>query len=307
MRMFCLVVLTAATAISSLNAQTETARGPAPSLRLDVVAISSAGVPVTDLRPSEFEVWISGYRVPIADVFAPMPERGRTVVLLLDDAAVGPVLAPRIKEAARFFVKRMSPGDRVAVVSLHGAAMPGTDDRARLMQAIDGYHVRGFPFRPEDAGAHVLKMIESLARQMAETSEGRKTIVAIGAGWMFDTPMPPPSLGDLQREWVVAMRSMAATNTSLYVIDPAGVGVVRGAGAYGGASGFARETGGHAFLNTNDTEGVVEQIWAEAGAYYVLAMANPPVQRTADLREVEVKVLRKGVTVRARRGIKGRE
>jgi hypothetical protein len=36
-------------------------------------------------------------------------------------------------------------------------------------------------------------------------------------------------------------------------------------------------------------------------------MVNPPVQRTADLRQVEVKVLRKGVTVRARRGIKGRD
>jgi len=306
MRTF-LFFLLAVTATSSVRGQTETPRGPAPSLRLDVVAITSAGVPVTDLRPSEFEVWISGYRVPISDVFAPMPERGRTVVLLLDNTAVGPVLAPRIKEAARLFVKRMSPGDRMAVVTLQGGAMVSTDDRARLMQAIDDYHVQGFPFRLEDAGEHVLKTIESLARQMPETSEGRKTIVAIGAGWMFDTPMPPPGLRDLQREWVAAMRSMAATNTSLYVIDPAGVGVTRGSGAYGGASGFARESGGHAFLNTNDTEGVVERIWAEAGAYYVLAMENPPVQRTADLREVEVKVLRKGVTVRARRGIKGRD
>ena len=33
---------------------------------------------------------------------------------------------------------------------------------------------------------------------------------------------------------------------------------------------------------------------------------DPPVQRTADLREVKVRVLRKDVTVRARRGIPGK-
>ena len=51
--------------------------------------------------------------------------------------------------------------------------------------------------------------------------------------------------------------------------------------------------------------------WSMGGADeiagYVLAMANPPVQRTADLRKVEVKVLRKGITVRARQGIQGRD
>jgi hypothetical protein len=35
-------------------------------------------------------------------------------------------------------------------------------------------------------------------------------------------------------------------------------------------------------------------------------MANPPVQLSADLRKVEVKMLRKNVTVRVRRGIPGK-
>ena len=34
-------------------------------LALDVVAVGRDGVPVTDLEPDEFEVWISGYRVPV--------------------------------------------------------------------------------------------------------------------------------------------------------------------------------------------------------------------------------------------------
>jgi hypothetical protein len=43
----------------------------------------------------------------------------------------------------------------------------------------------------------------------------------------------------------------------------------------------------------------------ETANYYVLDVADPPVGRKADLRQLEVRVLRKGVTVRARRWIPG--
>jgi VWFA-related protein len=287
-------------------------RDPAPAaagarLRIDVVAVDSKGIPITDLKPSEFEVWISGYRVPIADVYAMVPEStGRTVIVVLDNGAIGPTEVPRVKDAARLIVNKMAANDRVAVAPLYGGAMELTGDRARLLQLIDAYHVRGFPFRLDDAGEHVLRMMEQFARRVPETVSGRKTIVGIGAGWLFDTPLPPPAVRNLEQQWVSAMRTMASTNTSLYVIDPAGLGMRRGAGAYGGASGFARETGGYAFLDTNDIAGAVDRIWAEAGTYYVLAVENPPFQRSAELREVDVKVLRNGVTVRARRGIRGR-
>ena len=44
--------------------------------------------------------------------------------------------------------------------------------------------------RLEDAGVHVLNTVTALSRQLAEASGGRKAIVAIGAGWLFDTPIP---------------------------------------------------------------------------------------------------------------------
>ena len=75
--------------------------------------------------------------------------------------------------------------------------------------------------------------------------------------------------------------------------------------ALSGSSGFARETGGYAFANTNDVDGAVERIMREAGFYYVIGIADPPVGRKADLRELDVRVLRRGVTVRARRAIPG--
>ena len=274
-------------------------------LTLDVVAVNRDGAPIVDLRPDEFEVWISGYRVPVDEVVFVTPQTApRTVVLLLDNAAVGPDLAIRVREAARAFVKRLGERDRIIVQPVHGPPTESTGEPARVLQAIDSYRVQGFPLRIEDAGEHVLRLLTTLARRMIEIP-GRKAIVAIGAVWMFDTPLPPPGLRDLHAEWLAAMRTMSAANASLYVIDPVGLRPVQGF-SYGGDSGFANETGGYAFVNTNDVQGAAARIFDETGTYYVLRMIDPPVQRTADLRKVEVKVLRKNVTIRTRRGIPGR-
>jgi VWFA-related protein len=295
-------------AASSLAYTPQTEPAAAGALRLDVVAIDERGAPVTDLKPAEFELWISGYRVPIKDVVAVTPgTRKPTIVLLLDNVAVGPNIMPRLKATARHFVEGMGPGEELAIVLLDGGKLAFTSDRRQLLQAIEELHPRGFPLRPDDAGEDVLGTMEMLAGLLQEQGSGRRIIVGIGAGWVFDKPLPPPGIRDLDRRWAAAMRAMAAANVSLYVIDPVGLGAIRKAGADAGDSGFARETGGRAFLETNDLDGAADRIRMEAGTYYLLETANPPVQRNADLRKVEVKVLRKGVTVRARRGIKGRD
>ena len=75
--------------------------------------------------------------------------------------------------------------------------------------------------------------------------------------------------------------------------------------ATGGDTGFARETGGHAFTNTNDFDGVVDRIRGEASTYYMVRVTDPPARRKAPLREVEVRSPRRDITIRARRGIHG--
>lgn len=292
---------------SPVAAQTPAATA---DLWIDVVAVDRRDAPVTDLKPSEFEVWISGFRIPITDVVAVAPDDGapRDMVVILDDAAVPPVLEPRVREAAKALVDRMSPGDRMSIVSLNRGTVENSADPAVLRRAIDAYHVLGFPFRIEDAGRHVLQTLTAISRSLTEVSGHRKAVVAIGAPWLFDTPLPPPSLGDLNAQWVEAMRAMAAAHVTLYVIEPGGISPVAGVpGSHiGGSSGFARETGGHAFVSTNSFTNAADRIWQELRSYYRLGVRNPPVRRTADLREVEVKILRKGVTVRARRAIPGR-
>lgn len=284
---------------------------PAPPARagatllIDAVAVDGSGDPVTDLKPGEFEVWINRYRIPIESVKFVSPRTapgGAAMVLLLDDMAASPELSARVRAAARQFVKRMESGDTMAILALNDTTMEAMEDRSRLLQAIDAYRVRGFPFRPEDAGEQVLRTIATLSRRFAEGAPGRKALVAIGSGWLFDRPLPPPgATRDLRTEWLDAMRATAAAHTSLYVVDPAGVGANRFAD--GGRSGFARETGGHAFSGSNDMGAVAERIWREARTYYVLEVVDPPIGRKDELRELDVRVLRRGVTVRARRAI----
>jgi VWFA-related protein len=258
---------------------------------------------IAAVRPSR--VWISGYRIPLLEVTAVTPEtRGRTVVLLLDDSATPAPEVPRLREAARRFVELVQSGDRLAVATLHGGSVELTDNRAQLLQELDTFRVRGFPFRPEDAGTRVLRRLTAISRGLAEKGPGRNVVVGIGAGWLYDAPLLPHAAVDQRAAWIEAMRAAAAAHVSLYVVDPAGVGSA--SGRFGGASGFARETGGHAFMHTNDLRDAAARIWREAGTYYLLGVRNPPMQRTADLREVDVRIRRDGATVRARRHVPGR-
>ena len=303
-----LVSLTLVAAIGSVAARGQTLPERAPGhLLIDAVAVDRAGMPVTDLRPEDFEVWIGGYRVPLTSLTAvttPADDAARSIVLLLDDVTLDPVLVPRAREAARRFVSRMLPGDQMTIVTLSGPSVESTGDRARLLRSVDAYNVRATGImRVDTLAEHVLGTISSVSRQLAEARGHRKAIVAIGPAWLFDTPIPPPTIGrDLRREWTDAMRAMAFANVTLYVIDPGGVG---GSRVNGGASGFARETGGFTFSNTNDLNDAADRIMREAGSYYVIDVADPPVGRKSELRELDVRVLRRGVSVRARRFLPG--
>jgi VWFA-related protein len=283
-------------------------RSSAPRLRIDAIASNRDGSPVDDLRRDDLEVWINHYRVPIESITMAtrdVERNGRLTVLVLDNITTAPTLAPRVREVASQFVRRIGPGDEMSIVALDGDFMKSTDDRAQLLKSIDaysGFQVGVMPF--DRLGEHVLTTVAALSRQLAE-SPGRKTIVCIGSGWLFDTPIAPPTIGrDLRPEWVDAMRAIAFANATLYVIDPGGVGSSFFAGS--GSSGFARETGGFAFLNTNNVNGAVDRIMQETASYYVIEVPDPPVGRKADLRELELRVLRRGVTARARRWLPGK-
>jgi len=279
---------------------------PAGMITVDFVALDRNGQPVKDLRPDEVEVWVGQFRAPVGQMTVVTPEAdergGRIIVLLLDDMTLRLDSMPKAREAARRFVDRMGANDRMAVLTLTGTETQTTADKAPLLRAIDAYSVRATPvMRSDTLGRHILETLTSISASLVEAPGRRKTIVGIGSGWLFDRPLPPPQAGqDLLPEWINAMRQMALSHVNFYVIDPSGVGTSR---VDGGQEGFARETGGHAFLNVNDLNAVADRILSETANFYMVQIPNPPVG--GSLRPLELKSLRKGVTLRARHAISG--
>jgi VWFA-related protein len=272
---------------------------------IDAVAFDRGGAPVMDLKPSEVEVWIGHFRVPIDTFTVVRPgadeREGRLFVLLLDDISVPLQLMSRVKDVAHHFVGGLAPGDQMAIVMLHDPVVEVTGDPARLRRAIDAYNVRATGvLRADHLGGQVLTTVGTIAQALAEAGEGRKTIVGIGSGWLLDRPIPPPTTGyDLLREWIASMRALSRTSSAFYVIDPGGVGSTR---VDGGGGGFARETGGMAFVNTNNLEGAADRVMREAASYYAIRVQSPPVGGSG-LRELELRALKRGVTIRGRRAI----
>jgi VWFA-related protein len=65
---------------------------------------------------------------------------------------------------------------------------------------------------------------------------------------------------------------------------------------------FAEETGGFAVINTNSFAGAFDRIVQENSSYYVLAYYPPNPKRDGKFHNLQVRVSRPGLTVRARRG-----
>ena len=279
-----------------------------PQLQIEAVVVDDEGNAVADMRPTEFEVWIGGFRVPIQSLTWVTPstsERsGRLIVLLLDDISVNPTLAGRSRDVAKHFVDQMKPGDRMGVVMLNGGPLELTADAARLRSQIDRFR-QSLGVMPVDRlGQQLLSKVALIGQSLVEAPEARKILVAIGSGWLLDTPIPPGNIGgglDLREEWFAATRALALAHMPYYVIDPGGIGAFRQVASHG----LAREAGGHSFINTNDLDGAADRILREADNYYVIRVSDPPVGRAAVMRELDVRTKRDDVTVRARRGIPG--
>lgn len=285
-------------------------------IEVDAVVVDDKGQVVTGLSRDDFEIFEDGHAIPIATFVpvasadAPEQQESRFILLVLDDLATEITLTTKIQNVARMFAERMGPRDVVAVVPLNGGKGSTSTNRAQVLAAIDRFKPT---FRRSSPTGWGLRTIADLADQMAHVKHRRKTIVCIGAAGLFSPTEPvtngSPTYGP---EWFDAVRAAARANASLYVLDPIGLaaigdirsrrpglGLVAGDAYNDGGRTFAEITGGVAFVNSNLFERNVGQIWSEAGNYYLLGY-EPPASK-AKSHDIEVRVKRPGLQVRARR------
>ena len=318
MRALTPVMLAAAFATAAAQEQ------PRFRANVDLVVVSAivrdaGNALVRGLTQDDFELREDGTPVTIVtfaeastDARASLDD-GRFIVLLLDDYSTHPQYTKRIKDVAHGFANRMGPKDVMSVVMLNGSSSVATNRQAEVRTAIErttGYGKAALSAM--NPARLAMDTIAGLSTQLAKVAHRRKVIVCIGPAATCN----PATHAGSQSEPGIALRDSARSNVTTYVIDPLGLtgnastraiddgafqrpGVAdKGQGFRLYQDGFAFETGGLAFANTNDYETPIDQVWEESGNYYLLGYE--PARRDSRRHALEVRVKKPGTIARAR-------
>jgi VWFA-related protein len=219
-----------------------------------------------------------------------------------------------------------------------------TNDRGRLLAALDKFTVGGGDPN-DDALVQTHYFVSSIGtlRRASEllmsVPQRRKAVVFISVGIPYDQEAAAEVVlagpGEAARaalarrdlhvrlkdEMQDMFRRAQQANVNIYCVDPGGLGGIsaylmsRGANAIDAIARarpfgdflrtVAANTGGHAFVDTNEFDTGVGQIFRENGSYYLLGYRSTNPRRNGGFRRVEVKVNRPDVEVRARNGYYG--
>jgi VWFA-related protein len=181
--------------------------------------------------------------------------------------------------------------------------------------------------------------VETLAKTseyLASVPQRRKALVYVSLGVPVDaenagTPVlisrgggAAASIAAMQNRLLDRMRHIfrqaQLANVNIYPVDPGGLGgmdaYIEGQRAAGRTifpyesprnyldflQTVAENTGGRAFVNTNEFESGVAQIFRENASYYLLGYESPDPNPDGRFRRIEVRVNRPGLEVRARNG-----
>jgi hypothetical protein len=296
-----LAALVMVLAASSLRAdQKDASRRSTSDVELDAVVVDEHDRPIRGLRQNDFQVKEDGRAVALtsfAEVSAAGIEGqwdGRSLVLLLDDTGIGPSSTLKVQSIARLLLSRARPADAVAVVRLthHDDEAVGTLQHA--LDRIAEYQASSVPYFGRETIEESLQAVSRISRQLEPIEHRRKTLVCIGRRSLCDLYLPVPEESLAWPFWRDALGATARANVSAYLVDPAG-----GFGGFDLGGGFVNQTGGTAFVASNNFARAADRIWDEAGHYYLLGYT--PTSRKRDLHTLDVKVNRADSHVRARR------
>jgi VWFA-related protein len=159
-----------------------------------------------------------------------------------------------------------------------------------------------------------LQVLERVLTSLAAT-RGRKSLILVSQGFIYD-----PQLDEFKKVVQTSRRS----NVAMYFVDTRGLGGMPSfataefgpaidnqdvGAAFGdefeqaaGAETLAADSGGFSVKNTNDLNRGFERIANETKSYYLIGYRPSNTKEDGRFRKIEVKVARKDVRVRARKG-----
>jgi VWFA-related protein len=235
----------------------------------------------------------------------------RVFVIFWDEYHIGRFAgAIRGRKALTHFVaSAFGPTDLIALMDplLPVDALRFTRDRTELADRIRKLEGRYGIYTPtrsaiEDAqlqrrdAARVrtevtISALKSAAVHLGSLKEGRKAIVFVSEGLPF---LGMDEFGQFQE----MIQAANHNNTAIYPLDPRGL--------VGDSDDLLRtlaeRTGGEALVETNAPEKVLQQVVKDASAFYLLGYSPTKNPQDGRFHSIKVRVNRRGVTVRARKG-----
>ncbi len=331
-----IVVASSATWLAAYSApvraqsQQRTFSGQVDLTQLDVSVLDKKNQPVTGLTAADFTITEDGKPQPIqtfAEVDLPHPdpagpawtreispdvitntgvESERLIVIVLDPASVELWTVKSAKAIGQSIVDQLGPADLASVMIEEDRAhlQEFTHDRARLRSVIDQFQPGHEPIQAIVRIRAIWDIVDTLATVKAR----RKSVIWVTPGIIFD-----PS-GEIRWAWKRMLDSARLANVNVYPIDPTGLVAISDVDDPTGIKrasvtklndfilATADNTGGHAFLNSNEFTSKIPQIFRETGSFYLLGYASPNIKADGGFHRIAVKVNRPGVTVHARAG-----
>jgi VWFA-related protein len=203
----------------------------------------------------------------------------------------------------------------------HGMALPAVEVPPTVGVAADPVAAdaaNGFEHFNDDVRLRALRVLAETLAPIAQ----KKAVLFFSAGMSHDG-------WDNQVELRAATNAAVRANVAIYAVDtrglqtvvPGGSARVASQGGQGLFSGrnvwrqfdelassqetlvsLSSDTGGRAFINTNDLAGAFTRVQRDTAAYYMLGYSSTNAIRDGRFRRIEVRVRRPGLQIEARKG-----
>lgn len=311
-------------------------------VQVDVVVTDRDDKPVTDLTAADFEIWERGRRQTIADfelISVPLagrtidldaapspasdiasnaapPRTARALVFVLDDATLSTATIVWIKKWMTEFLGHLHPEDQVAIayVTRSDLGQDFTHDPGLLVRAVNNLSA-ALGSGVATQCRNTVPVMKNVVAAVAAARETRRAVVFVGEAF----PNPIGCLNEVQELYQQATRA----GVPIYAFSPTGLTApdlgldgpmemqTPEARAARDATNknnkefmiaLSLNTGGRAFVYQSDQPRAIRELVSENSSYYLLGYYPNPDVADGRFHDVDVKVTRPGVRVRARAG-----
>jgi VWFA-related protein len=308
----------------------------ARSIRVNVVAETKAGQPVTNLDRQDFTILDNKTARPITSFkIATAADDPPSVILLIDAVNLPFSTVAYARDGINKFL-RLNEGQLVdpttiAVLTDDGVKMEGnfTKDGNTLSDVLEHHNIglRQITRSAQWGGFDRLQICLNSMQQMityASSIPGRKIVIWISPGWPLISG-PRIQLDGHQEQWIFDQIVQLTTrlrenNITLYNPNPIGVSESMIAANYYedflkgvskpnqvqfgnlGLQVLAVHSGGLAIEGNSDVMGMIQRCLQDARSWYIIGFDPLPADRPNEYHHIDVKIDRPGIVARTRDG-----